>query len=264
MIFHSPEDLGWEADSSIPDVPLIAIDGTHSSGKSSVLTELAVGRSILDVGEAKMWGIQAFAEPVRDELTPVVLVHEAATRVATTWNQPEMLTTGYTASGQYVIEQSADGAISVAGLVACELGKQLNDLRVRPVVVTDRSALSGYSYLTERLPEEDPNWVNLSQVAQETGMLLAAPVSTPRDICELFRAAMQEACDHAYITDHTEVPFEDNGLRLEDTELRERIARSIHKIYRDCLGSNRVSVLAGTAEERAAKVRAKLHQLIAI
>jgi len=170
---------------------------------------------------------------------------------------PDLPTTGYTFEDQIAVEvlalRSITEAMNIAMLVAKETQPTVS-LR-RAIVLTDRSALDGRPYSTLRTPNEDQEMVDFRKVETETIGWDTHPEAKTRvhPIRKWHRDFMTRYCDVAFILDHEEVPFEDNGFRQTDLSFRQTIAVDMEQYYRDILG-DRVLKLHGNPDERKAKV----------
>lgn len=231
------------------------VTGTHSSGKTTLLNDLGESLPRLEIEPP----FRAVSEEIGGKTIPIVLVPEAATYYARSVGRPDILTNNYSFEQQVQIEFVSAGMVASAVLLAEELAVKLQTSGSRHgFIISDRSMLDGHVYSRLRTPDHPDDPVNLRQVAAATGMLLLSPTQPDVDIRHIAREQVAAACDTAYISDHHDIPFEDNGLRQADLEFRDLIAGSMAEYYEDVVGTKKVHYLRGDRAQRLAALRANI------
>lgn len=231
---------------------LVVVDGTHSSGKTTLLNDYFKGAAMLD----ETFDCY-FPYKERGAGIPVFGVAEAATAYDA-WVRParteSCLTSGYNLLDQAAIELTAFSSIEAA-MIAC--GRRAKDLGAPAgIVLADRSPASGHVYARLRLGRTANN-VDLREVcAASEGKLMTNPSAEYRvDIQQLGRTQLQGYCKLVLIPDHHEIDFEDNGLRQTDLDFRDAIATEMIAYYSGLLGATNVQHITGNRRERLAKLR---------
>jgi len=207
---------------------LVVITGTHSAGKTTLFNDLQ-------------------DHLPKTECTNVAFSEEAATTYATTQPGKELsLTDGYTPEDQVIIEVNNFGAITEA----VDSTQSSDDTHPGGLVISDRSPLDGLAYAMLRTGE-DQRLVSMYETyssAQNSAGNTVPGVFLPW--AQWVSKFTQRYVDLVIIPDHTEVPFEDNGLRESDVNFREEVAETIARLYKNIVGRERILVVAGSREER--------------
>ncbi|MDZ7786276.1 MAG: TIGR03619 family F420-dependent LLM class oxidoreductase [Candidatus Saccharibacteria bacterium] len=237
-MYKEPIQDNHETSKERPLKPLtFVITGTHSSGKSTLLDDLEDGK-ITDLGlfnpeyDDFGYGVVAADSGVK---APVITIPEAARWLADTYNRPDFLAENYTQQFQDTINaetifRTHHAADLSEAVVDVMIEKGLLDPEtdvIRPVILCDRSRLDGIVYGLAR--SEDADTVS----AIET------------DYNRFTVPWIREYVDLAFVADHEEVEFENDGSRLADEQFRNRVANEIDEVYRDALGKKFAGRISG-------------------
>lgn len=244
---------------------VMAVDGTHSAGKTTVIRdyiadkELLVDEEIDDFGRLHDHDYPSVCvtETVNGVRVPVVVVGEVARQLDAFYPDRNMLTTGYNRDDQASITLRTISRAQGAGMSALAMARKLQPNRQKPVgaVLSDRGVLSGFSYASLRLPNEDHDHVDLANISD-----LPTP-SFPIDIAQQANAFAGHY-DKVLLTDHLEIGLENDGKRVVDDNFRSLVADSIAAAYRARLPAEKVSLLCGDRAARVARLSAHICGLI--
>ncbi len=245
---------------------MIAVDGAHSAGKTTVIRDYIQDKDLLVDGDIDDFGgthhydypTVCVTEIVDNITVPIVIVGEIARQTDALYPQRNMLTTGYNKDDQASITLRTMSRTQGAGMSALAMARKLQPDREKAigVVLTDRGVLSGFGYAMLRLPKENHAQANLASISD-----LATP-SFPISIAEQAYAFAADHYDKILLTDHTEVAFEDDGKRVVDDGFRSQVADTIAALYRAHLSPNKVELLHGDRSARVAKLSSHIHGLI--
>ena len=219
------------------------VTGTHSSGKSTLLKDLELGK-LSDLGindnEYSDFGFGVVSDPKDDEPLPLILIPEAARRLVTLYRRPDFVAENYTLDFQIAIDFDVVARIHTAHQLAARLPKRLMEEKLidhgskqkEPVVISDRGPLDGCVYSSIRCLDEDTDVINGSP---RTGFMTEW---------------LKSFVNLVYITDHLEIPLEEDAARLADVEFRDQIARGIRANYSSFFDQDSIITLHGDRETR--------------
>lgn len=246
----------------------VVVTGTHSAGKTSLLEDYGTQTKLLEevTGYKVPANFSANYEYAEGMPVPVVIAPEAATYYAdTVAKNNRVVTDQYTVEHQIGIESVAKRLITRAQVVAAHLAHRLQpdpDIRPRAIVVSDRSQLDGHVYSRIRTPNAEQELIDMAHVALATGG--KAPKNYVGHAIPYREDARQNAADSlgiAFIADHSEILFNHSEYRVDDIQLRDKIAHSMIDYYETVLGSDRLVRLSGNRIERLETFSAHLRML---
>jgi hypothetical protein len=245
---------------------LMAVDGTHSAGKSTVLRdylaekELLVDDDIDDFGRMHEhdYPVVCVSETVSGVKVPVVVVGEVARQLDAFYPDRNMLTSGYSRDSQASITLRTLFRTQGAGMSAMAMARKFQPNREKLVgaVLTDRGVLSGFSYALLRLPEEeDHGHVDLANISD---------LSTPSFTINIAEQAYRFAggYDKILLTDHTEIGLEDDGKRVVDDDFRTLVADSVAAAYQARLSAEKIAHLRGDRAARVVQLSGHIRELL--
>jgi len=230
---------------SISDPSFIVITGTHSAGKSTLLSDIEVGKletlGITNIeGEYDDFGY-GLAES-DSGIRPFVTVPETARWCADLYKRPDFLAENYNLGFQLNIDSQALFRTHAAAFATKSLTASLKESGdipssqtvINPLVVSDRSAMDGVVYSELRIPKD----TNIVFGSPRTGFI---------------SEWLKTYTDLAVVVDHNEVEFEDDAARLSELDFRDTVNRSIRLNYEHFLGSEKVVSICGNRENRVQK-----------
>lgn len=244
---------------------LMAIDGTHSAGKTTLIRdyiadkELLVDDEIDDFGRTHQHDYPSVCvtEVVDGVQVPIAVVGEAARQLDAFYPDHNMLTTGYNRDDQASMTLRTMARAQGAGMSALAMARKLQPSRENPVglVLTDRGVLSGFSYAALRLPHEDHACVDLANISD---------IPTPSFEVNIARQAYEFAgqYDKILLTDHAEISLDNDGKRMTDDTFRTLVANSISRGYEDRLTADKVLQLRGDRATRLTQLSGHIRNLL--
>jgi hypothetical protein len=256
MAFEFPDRAG------IDEITYFGIvTGTHSAGKSTLVNSLSdpvfterfrldhsrihpnfpkLGGRVLDIS-----GMQV----------PLIVIEEASTFYVRKTGDPTVVTDNYTFEDQILMEELT---CELRGLAAEHMSEILPELQpaANPrigVLLSDRFTPDGFAYSSLRTPDKEQDLICLQDLYMKkfgepgnTVPGLKTPVRT------WDHAFVRNYCDFVLIPDHSEVAFEDNGLRQTDLAFRETVATAINRVYTEIIGAEKIHSIKGTPQEATA------------
>lgn len=232
------------------------VTGTHSSGKSTLLADLEKGK-LSDLGihpdEYDDFGFGIIPNSKKTELIPLILVPEAARWLAKDiYQRPNLLAGKYSLGFQLEIDNETIMRIHAAHELTRSLRKKLvdtglvaPDVRVgQPVVISDRGPIDGLVYSSLR-------------VERETDIIGSYPRTG------FMSEWLRTFVDLVFITDHNGVPFQQESARLNDTNFRDRVAKSIELNYGRFFERDSIVTLQGDRKSRKERFVTELSQRVA-
>jgi len=246
-------------------IQCIAITGTHSAGKSTLMNDFMQALDPLE-GQLYPWLREATFTLASGITIPIVGVTEAATDYAhTIAKDPSVMTHNYRMEHQIGVESIAFNRLLYGGQRCAELAAsyQSSNRRLIGLLISDRTPLDGHVYSRLRLPAEEQVYIDMEHVAQFTG---GRPPKTVHDSPIPYRwrirRSVREMVDIALLPDHTEVAFEHTDVRIEGEAFRDTVANAINAYYSRLLTADQVQVVHGSREERLTAVATHALQLI--
>jgi nicotinamide riboside kinase len=226
------------------EVYQVAITGTHSSGKSTLLNSFEMGK-IQEIGvfdsDYDDFGF-GLLNSDSDQAVPVITVPEAATYYADLSNRPALLSTEYNIHVQSSVEvehlfRTVDAYRLMPDVVNHMLIHGLiNAINAKSVMLIDRGPLDGLVYSEVRLGPE-----------QDIGLYI---LGKNRSRTDFFRTILHKDVDMVLIAEHSEIPFEPSEYRAESEIMRNSVATKIEKKYQSEMSDNRVHIVRGSVDER--------------
>lgn len=224
------------------NIAVAIITGTHSAGKSTLLTDIEEGE-IRDF-DMKLSSYEDFGYAtldVNDEQRCVITVPETARWLADTLHRPDLLADNYDPGFQGAINvlaiQRIHEAIRLTGVIEQLLvnnGTISRPSPVGPIVVSDRGPLDGLIYSTQRSVDKPKKSDGVEENSRELGF---------------FTEWTKRYVDVAILVDHKEVPFDIDAARSSSKSLRSEIGRLIKLNYDQFLPRDVVTI-RGNEEER--------------
>lgn len=234
---------------------VVAVVGTHSAGKSTLVQSFETGK-LDDVLDEELlyedFGYGLVEPPEESPATPVVIVPETALWCAKLSDQPDLLGKNWNLAfqlqvdGMYMLRSQAGIEIAtraVNKLVDTHPDFSDRDL-TRPLVLTDRSVLEGLAYTRAHLPGQDTDIIG--------GFPRAA----------FHKKWIAQYVDVTVLTDHTEVPFQADPSRVDDLTFRNDVAEQVTQDYHSALPSERIRTIQGNKEQRKAALNSLIEQCI--
>jgi len=231
---------------------VVVITGTHSSGKSTLLSDIEVGKlstlGIYDDGYNDLG--YGFLE-TDNGTQPYITVPESARRLADAYHRPDLLTDHYDLDFQLEIDFQALCRINTATHAADELPRALLDEGliessqpvITPIIIPDRGPLDGIVYSKLQLPGEN---VDIIRGSPRTGF---------------WSEWLKSSVDIVVITDYKDVPFEADEARLEDARFRQKVDEAIKRSYRQFLDERSIVAISGNRIERREKLLSLLGRI---
>ena len=225
--------------------PIIVVTGTHSSGKSTLLSDIEVGKlSTLGIDDDGYNDLGYGFLETDNGTQPYITVPESARRLADIFHRPDLLTTHYDLDFQLEIDFQALCRINAATHMADELTEVLLDEGliessqpvITPIIIPDRGPLDGIVYSKLQLPGEN---VDILRGSPRTGF---------------WSEWLKSVVDLVVITDYKDVPFEADEARLEDAEFRQLVGEAIESSYRQFLDERSIIAISGDRLERRDKL----------
>jgi len=242
----------WPLESS-----LVIVTGTHSSGKSTLVSGIEQGK-LAELGDNYPFTGNRYADDLGygmldspDGQRFVITVPETARWLAEEVGRPDLLAENYSLTFQYDIDALATyrigAAVGATSSVMEQLMKQglleFSDIASKPLIVSDRGPLDGVIYSTERIHDRDTNLMD----------------GYPR--AGSHAEWTRQAASLVIVSDDQDVPFEKDAARLDDNLLRQEIARRILLNYGDIMPEDSLVVVSGNADERLAETKRILGSL---
>jgi hypothetical protein len=225
------------------DTHTVVITGTHSAGKSTLLSGLEDGK-LSDLGvlhpEYDDFGFGVQQDSHSGIEIPVITVPESARWLAVdVHNRPDLLAENYQLDFQLSIDAETIFRFHAGNELAATAIKNMQregllmgaSSHMQPLVVSDRGPLDGVVY-SELRCDGDTNKINgFSRTGFATEWL-------------------KSFIDLVVISDHSSIPFEFDGARMEDHKLRNDIAECIDANYRTVMPEESVTTLHGDEQDR--------------
>jgi hypothetical protein len=231
----------------------MAVVGTHSSGKTSVIEYFNDQRLESDCDITSPFGLgiiavnggfvdMASGDP--DLLVPVLTIEEAARAYGKRVGDMSKLGANYSANVQRQIDVDAAANIAASRSAFSKANQGLRQLDLSVygysgkianlgVILGDRERLDGRAYSQLRTPGEDNE-----------------PLDAKLTLRKWFNDAVRTSNDCIFIADETEVPFSSSIDRAADINLRRNIQAEIRALY-GAACSGLVMDLIGSVEQRA-------------
>ena len=233
------------------ETPLAIITGTHSAGKSTLLSDLEQGK-LNDLGvydeEYTDFGYGVIDSPTGKRA--LVTIPETARWYAGLYDRPDLLAENYNLDFQLSIDSlvifRAHAATALSQAVKNKLIErgELPDASIlEPIVVSDRGPLDGIIYSEARILDRDTNIVNGSP---RTGF---------------HTEWLKSFVDLVIIADHKDIASEADAARLDDDALRQKIGESTVRNYTQFMPEGMVHIVSGDQEARKAEVKKLLAPL---
>lgn len=231
---------------------VVVVTGTHSSGKSTLISDIEAGKlSELGIYDHDYDDFGYGLLETDDGRHPYVTIPEAARRLADLSHNPSLLAEDYSLEFQLDIESDALFRIHTASAMALELTEDYlreniispNQPEIKPIAISDRGPLDGIFYSKLQLPDENVDIIN----------------GSPRTA--FMSEWLKSFVNLVVITDYRDMPFEPDQARLADAEFRRLVGNNIESGYRQFLDDESVVTIGGNRAERRAKLLELLGQI---
>lgn len=230
------------------------ITGTHSAGKSTLLSGIEAGKlNDLNVHDTEYddFGYAVIQDDTGNK-HPLLTIPESARWWADIAKHADFLAENYTLDFQIAVDSHVVSRIHNAMHLARTVTSALIDRDgipssqpiVRPVILSDRGPLDGIVYSALRLPDQDTNVINGSP---RTGFMAEW---------------LKSYVDLVIVADHAGVPVEIDPARLNDVQFRSNVATLIERSYKQILGEESVATVSGNQTSRHMELASLLSKLI--
>lgn len=253
----------YKATDVVTNLPIVIVDGTHSSGKTTVIRDYIDSHQIitdpeLDFGPTKdrTYPNVCVAEEIGGLVVPVVISAESATIYAGMHPSRNVLTSGYNRIDQGAITIRALIDIYRSRVMASFMARKLQPDNPKPIgiALADRGPLSGIIYGRTSLPEQDHFNFRANQIFD---------LASSEHRIDL-QVAISEFCRQnitALLTDYEEIPFEAGQLRKSDMSFRSQVAAGVESIYHQAFDTSHIYKLRGSRVERHDQLKQRIRDV---